>query len=167
MEPALNPGLPTTASQPGLSITPNGLSQDGRFHTIDTYISWTPHSRLTLAGELDYVINRVQQNSAPQRVTGGAAYARYQLTPRAYFGQRYTRLSDNGGLFSGVSQDLNEVTSTFGFKPVQGFEVRGEYRRDFSNVPYFLTSDPGRTKKDQNTITIGLLWWFGGKEGSW
>jgi len=125
------------------------------------------NDKLTLGGEFDYVLNRVQSDSAPQRIIGGAGYFRYQFTPKFYFGQRYVRLNDSAGLFSGVSQNLNDTTSTLGFRPVEGFETRVEYRRDFSNVPFFLKRDPGSLSKHQDTFTLGLLWWFGGKAGGW
>lgn len=165
--PALNPGIPSIATQPGLSTTRVGATPRGRFHVIDTYAFWNPTAKLTLGGEFDYIVNRVETNSAPQRITGGAAYLKYQLTPRLSYGQRYVRLNDKAGLFSGATQNLNDVTSTFGFKLDEGAELRLEYRRDFSNVPYFLTSSPDRFKKDQNTFTIGMLWWLGGKQGGW
>lgn len=139
----------------------------GRFHVLDTYAFWNATDKLTLGGEFDYVINRVESNGTPQRITGGAAYFRYQVTPKMYFGQRYTRLNDHAGLFSGVWQNLNDLTSTVGFRPADGFETRLEYRRDFSNVPYFLRRDPGTLSKHQDTFTLGLLWWFGGKNGGW
>jgi hypothetical protein len=44
--------------------------------------------------------------------------------------------------------------------------MRGEWRRDFSDRPFFLTNTPGVLNRDQNTATLGLVWWFG-KEGSW
>jgi hypothetical protein len=100
-------------------------------------------------------------------VTGGAGYLRYQLTRKAYFGQRYTRLNDNAGLFSGVSQRLSDLTSTIGYRPAEGFEARLEYRRDFSNVPFFLRRTPGQMSRHQSTFTLGLLWWFGAKNGGW
>lgn len=165
--PAFNPGLPSLPTQPGLSTSPIVPAPDGRFHVIDTYAFWNANDRITLGGEFDYVINRVESNSAPQRVTGGAAYFRYQFSPKFYFGQRYVRLNDHAGLFSGVAQNLNDLTSTFGFRPEDGFETRIEYRRDFSNTPFFLRSDPGSLSKHQDTFTLGLLWWFGGKSGSW
>jgi len=139
----------------------------GRFHVIDTYAFWNATGKLTLGGEFDYVVNRVESNSAPQRITGGAAYLRYQMTPRTYFGQRYTRLNDHAGLFSGARQNLNDVTSTLGFRPADGFETRLEYRRDFSNIPFFPRSAPESLSNRQDTFTLGLLWWFGGKNGTW
>jgi hypothetical protein len=167
LNPLLNPGLPSIPTQPGLSTSLVRPIPRGRFHIIDTYAFWNATTKLTLGGELDYVVNRVESNSPPQRVTGGAAYLRYQLTPRTYFGQRYTRLNDRAGLFSGATQNLNDLTSTFGFRPADGFETRLEYRRDFSNLPFFLRSTPGVLSTHQDTFTLGMLWWFGGKSGSW
>jgi hypothetical protein len=79
---------------------------------LDTYASWNATDRLTLAAEADYVINRVFSNSSPARVTGGAAYARYQLTPKLALAGRAEYLSDRGGLFSSVTQALKETTLT-------------------------------------------------------
>jgi hypothetical protein len=41
------------------------------------------------------------------------------------------------------------------------------WRRDFSNQPSFLSDVQGVLSKDQNTATLGLVWWWGRKEGSW
>jgi hypothetical protein len=38
--------------------------------------------------------------------------------------------------------------------------------RDYSNQQCFFSNRPGRLTTQQNTATLGLLWWFG-KEGSW
>jgi hypothetical protein len=75
-------------------------------------------------------------------------------------------LSDRGALFSGLTQALKEHTLTAEYKFGEGFLLRGEYRRDYSNLPFFLTDFPDVLKKEQNTATLGLIWWFG-KEGSW
>ncbi len=167
LAPVLNPGLPPLPSQPGLSTTRITPIPRGRFHVIDTYAFWNPVKRLTLGGEFDYVVNRAEPDHAPQRIVGGAAYFRYQVTAKVYLGQRYVRLNDYAGLFSGVTQNLNDLTSTAGFRLAEGFETRLEYRRDFSNTPFFLRSEPGRLAKHQNTFTVGFLWWFGGKQGGW
>jgi hypothetical protein len=36
-----------------------------------------------------------------------------------------------------------------------------------SNRPLFLTSNQGVYSTDQNTATLGLIWWFGRKQGPW
>lgn len=165
--PALNPGLPTLPTQPGLSVTPVMPTPNGRFHLFDTYLSWNTTSKLTLVGEADYVINRAFEQSPPTHVSGGAAYAHYQLNPRMALTARGEYLSDRGGMFSGVTQALKETTLTYDYKLGEGFLARTEWRRDFSNRPFFLTAMPNVLKKEQNTATLGLLWWWGRKEGAW
>jgi putative OmpL-like beta-barrel porin-2 len=163
----LNPGLPAGPTQPGLPASNITPVPNGREHVFDTYVSWNAMPKLTLGGEADYVINRVFSSSAPQRVSGGAAYARYQLTPKFALAGRGEYLSDRGGLFSGATQALKESTATTEYKLSDGFLARVEWRRDFSNQPFFLTSVPGQLKKEQNTATLGLIWWFGQKQGAW
>ncbi|HEX2715476.1 MAG TPA: outer membrane beta-barrel protein [Candidatus Acidoferrales bacterium] len=164
---ALNPGLPTLPTQPGLSAQPISPAPRGRLHIVDTYATWNATSRLTLAGELDYVVSRVQPSSPPAHVTGGAAYARYRLASKFALAGRAEYLSDRGGLFSGTTQTLKETTLTADYNVAEGFLVRTEWRRDFSNRAFFLTSTAGALKREQNTATVGLIWWFGGKQGAW
>ena len=159
--------------QPGLSFAAIRPAPDGRTHIFDTYVSWEASSKLTLALEGDYFIQRLWQNagpgrsSAPAHVGGGAAYARYQLTPRMALGTRAEYMSDCGGLFSGLTQALKENTVTFDYKLAEGFLMRYEWRRDYSNVATFLTDTQGVLAKQQDTATIGVIWWWGRKEGSW
>jgi len=70
-------------------------------------------------------------------------------------------------MFTGATQTVKETTLTFEQKLADGFLLREEWRRDFSNHPYFLTGTLGSLKKEQTTATIGLVWWFGAKEGGW
>jgi len=165
--PALNPGFPSLPTQPGLPIEIIQPVPHGRTHIFDTYATINATDKLTLALEGDYVVNRVTKTAPPSRVTGGAAYARYQLTPVFALAGRAEYLSDRGGLFSGVTQALKETTLTADYKVADGFLLRGEWRRDFSNQAFFLTEKPGRLKKEQNTATLGLIWWVGRKQGSW
>lgn len=115
----------------------------GSLHILDTYTAWQAAANLTLAAEADYVINRAQTFSPPSHLTGGVAYARYQFTPKFTLAGRAEYLSDRGGLFSGVTQALKEMTLTADCRVVEGFLVRSEWRRDFSNRPFFLTEVPG------------------------
>jgi len=45
--------------------------------------------------------------------------------------------------------------------------MRAEWRRDFSNNRYFYTDSLGVLSKQQTTATMGLVWWFGPKQGYW
>jgi hypothetical protein len=158
------PDAPTIQGVPFEPIT---NAPNGRLHILDTYATWQVSPKLSMAGELNYVNQRLYRTSPPARTMGGAAYLRYQVAPKFALAARGEYLSDHGGLFSGATQVLKETTATAEYKFAEGFLARWEWRRDFSNQRYFLTSDLGRLSKDQNTATLGLVWWFGAKQGAW
>jgi hypothetical protein len=159
--------------QPGLTFTAIRPAPNGRLHIFDSYVSWQAAPKLTLAFESDYVIQRLWRtssqgrSSAPSHTIGGAVYARYEFTPKVAAGGRAEYLSDRGGLFSGLTQALKETTATFDYKFAQGFLMRYEWRRDFSNQPSFFTDRNGVLSKEQQTATVGVIWWVGRKEGAW
>lgn len=159
--------------QPGLCFVKISPAPDGKLHIFDSYVTWQTTPKLTLQLEGDYVIQRLwasagpDQSSAPSHTTGGAGWGKYQLTPRTFLAGRGEYLSDRGGLFSGVTEALKEVTATYDFRLADGFDMRYEYRRDWSNQPIFLTNTQGVFSKDQNTATVGVIWWFGRKQGAW
>jgi len=159
--------------QPGLCFTAIRPAPNGKTHIFDSYATWQATSKLTLAMEGDYFIQRLWQSaapgesSAPMHVDGGAAYIQYQLSPKFALATRAEYLSDRGGLFSGLTQALKENTVTFSYKVFEGFLMRYEWRRDYSSQPSFLTNTPGVLSKQQNTATVGLVWWWGRKEGAW
>jgi len=158
------PGLPEQQGQP---FEPIPHPPKGKLNIFDSYAIWTATPKLTFAIEGDYVISRDQTYSAPQHTDGGAIYARYQFNPLLALGGRTEYLSDRGALYSGKVQALKEFTFTFDQTVANGFLVREELRHDFSNQPYFLTDTLGILKNDQTTATVGLIWWFGGKQGVW
>jgi hypothetical protein len=160
----IQPGLPV---QQGIPFAPIMNSANGKLHIFDSYVIWTATPKLTLTAEGDFVIQRDLTTSAPFHTTGGALYARYQLGSRMAVAGRTEYLSDRGGLFTGATQAIKETTVTFEQTLANGFLLREEWRRDASNHPYFLTNTLGNLKKEQNTATVGVIWWFGGKEGVW
>jgi len=163
-----NGGAPSNLpTEQGLPFEPIPDAPKGKLHIFDSYATWQYSPKLMFAAETDYVVERLQTYSPPSHTDGGALYARYQLSPRIALAGRAEYLSDRGGLFSGVTQALKENTLTTEYRLANGFIVRIEWRRDFSNHPYFLTDMLGVLKKEQNTATMGLVWWYGGKEGTW
>ncbi|HMF92731.1 MAG TPA: outer membrane beta-barrel protein [Vicinamibacterales bacterium] len=168
VEPALNPGLPTIPTQPGLSITPVVPYFPGKLHIFDTYATWQASPRTTIGVEGDWVLSRSQPPAADSRVYGGAVYAKRQLTDKTALAGRAEFMRDHGGLFSGVTQSLKETTVTYDYRPAaDGFLIRAEWRRDFSDTPFFLTDTAGSVKDDQQTATLGLVWWWGNKRQAW
>jgi hypothetical protein len=158
--------------QPGLCFVAIRPAPNGRTNIFDSYATWQTTPKLTLQVEADYEIERLWRNSAPgesstpTEVAGGAAYAHYQFNKKFALAARSEYMSD-GGLFSGIRQDLKEATVTFDYNLGNGFLTRYEWRRDFSNQPSFLTDVQGVLAKQQSTATVGLIWWWGRKEGAW
>jgi hypothetical protein len=159
--------------QPGLNFQGISPAPDGRTHIIDSYATWQPTSKLTVALEGDYFIQRLWRDaepgrsSAPLKADGACGYLRYQFTPKFAVATRAEYMSDRGALFSGISQALKENTVTLDYQLADGILTRYEWRRDFSNQPSFLSDVQGVLNKQQNTATIGLILWWGRKEGSW
>jgi hypothetical protein len=161
--------------QPGLTFQAITPAPNGKLHIFDSYVSWQAAPKLTFALEGDYVIERewkntvaaLGQSSAPSHAIGGAGYAKYQFSPKFAVAGRAEYLSDRGGLFSGITQALKETTATFDCKLAEGFLMRYEWRRDFSNQPSFFTDKNAVLSKEQQTATVGLIWWVGRKEGPW
>jgi hypothetical protein len=168
----VNPTSPIPV-QPGLSFEPIVPAPNGRLHIFDSYVTWLATPKLTFALEGDYVIQREWrfqspgESDSPAHVDGGAGYVQYQFSPRFAVAARAEYLSDRGGMFSGLNQALKETTGTFDYKLGDGFLMRYEWRRDFSNQPSFLTDTQGLLSKHQTTATVGLVWWWGRKEGAW
>jgi Putative beta-barrel porin-2, OmpL-like. bbp2 len=163
----------TVPVQPGLCFTPITPAPNGKLHIVDSYATWQVRPRLTLQGEADYVIEREWANaapgesSAPSHTDGGAGYAQFQVNSHSSLAARAEYLSDRGGLFSNATQALKETTFTYKYSFGDGFDAFLEYRRDWSNQPYFITSNPASPSSHQNTATLGLVWWYGGKQGAW
>jgi hypothetical protein len=139
---------------------------DGFFKVFDTYVSYTATPKLSLGIDVNYVTNEVTKADPSISLQGTGAYLRYQATGSAGVSLRYERLDDQG-LFGGIEQVLQELTLTGEYKLADGFLMRGEFRRDWSNQPYFTGREPGDARKGQNTLLLGLVWWFGNKGGAW
>jgi hypothetical protein len=169
----LAPGVPLLPTQPGLSVVPIVPAPNGKLHIFDSYATWQATEQTAFSLEADYVVSRLWnepgpgRSAAPSHVFGGAVYARQQMTPKTALAVRGEYLRDDGGLFSGVTQSLKETTLTYEYKASDGFLMRAEWRRDFSNLPFFLTRNAGVVKANQDTATIGMIWWWGNKHGTW
>ena len=139
---------------------------DGFFKVFDTYATFNATPKLGLGVDVNYVTNEVNRGDPTLALQGTAVYARYQAAPTTAASLRYERLDDEG-LYGGIAQVLHEVTATVEHKFADGFLLRGEFRRDWSNEPFFTTSTPGNLLGHQNTALVGLVWWFGNKTGTW
>ena len=145
----------------GLPDGPNGF-----FKVFDTYVTYAPTTTISLGADVNYVTNQVNSDDPALSLQGVAAYGRYQATKPVGLSVRYERLDDQG-LFGGIEQVLQGLTLTAEYKSADGFALRGEFRRDWSNQSFFTSAVPGDLRRHQNTALVGLIWWFGNKSGSW
>ncbi|MFA5909116.1 MAG: outer membrane beta-barrel protein [Vicinamibacterales bacterium] len=148
---------------------PDGFAPDGPdgfFRVIDSYISYTATPKASFGIDVNYVTNEVNKADPELSLQGVGAYARYQISGPSALALRYERLDDQG-LFGGIEQVLQELTATVEYKFADGFLVRGEFRRDWSNQRFFTGARPDDLSDHQNTALVGLVWWFGNKQGAW
>lgn len=164
---SIKPGQSGLPQQQGTYILPISNPPNGKLDIFDSYVTWQATKAFTLAVEGDYVQQRLYSYSSPDRVTGGALYGSYQLTPKLAVATRVEYLADRGGLYSGMTQYLKEGTLTLDYRLAGDFAMYGEFRRDQSNQHYFLSNALGILASSQQTIGLGLVWWFGQKQGVW
>ena len=162
-----NGGAPVDApTLQGYPFEPIPNAPQGKLHIFDTYASWNASSKWTFVAEADYILQRLYENSSPTHAAGAIFWTEYQLTPKFSLGGRFEYLSDRGALYA-TPQALKETTLTTKYQFANGFDIFGEWRRDFSNQPAFYTDQLNVLKTEQNTATLGLVWWWGGKQGAW
>ncbi|MEZ5293262.1 MAG: outer membrane beta-barrel protein [Vicinamibacterales bacterium] len=139
---------------------------DGVYRVLDSYVAWSATPALGVGLDLNYVTNEVGSADDALSLQGTGAYARYQVSTSTALAVRYERLDDEG-LFGGIDQVLHEITATAEYELADGFLMRAEFRRDWSNQRVFTGPEPGGLRRAQNTALAGLVWWFGNKAGAW
>lgn len=151
----------------------NERTNKGWRHLFDTTLLLTPSSKLNAYLNFDFGQNRnffISESGLP--VLGSPALSKWygiagalhlQPTAKWAFTPRLEWFKDKQGFATGVNQDLKEVTVTGEYKMLEGLLARLEYRRDWSNKPFFdYGGNPG-LKKEMNTITLGVVAFFGPK----
>jgi hypothetical protein len=129
-------------------------------HLFDTTLTFAATPRLSLMANYDYGSDTVGGTRVSWQ--GIALYGRYEIVPGWTFAPRYEWLDDQDAFMTGTSQRLQEITLTSEVKIAKALVTRLEYRRDSSDASFFPT-DTGATKRSQTTLTLGVLYAFGGK----
>jgi Putative beta-barrel porin-2, OmpL-like. bbp2 len=123
---------------------------------FDTTLTWTPTAKLSLMSNYDY------GSEGDVKWWGIAVYGKYQATPNWDLVGRYEYLDDTKGGFMTFGTTAQTVTVTSDHMIAGGLKTRFEYRTDFAAEPIF-PSDGLSKKKSQTTLTVGLVYLFGGK----
>lgn len=97
------------------------------------------------------------------RWTGIAGAARFALSPKFALAPRLEWFNDADGFSTGTRQKVKEVTFTAEYKAMEGILTRLEYRRDWSNVPFFDRGSTPGAYKNQDTLLAGVVVYFAPK----
>jgi Putative beta-barrel porin-2, OmpL-like. bbp2 len=129
----------------------------------DTTIMYTFNPKWAVMANYDYGWDHL--TSGPKvHWQGLAAYLRFQPARKWAFVPRYEWFDDHDGFSTGVAQSVKEFTMTGEYKLRPSLITRIEYRRDWSDQPFFPKSDPTVLGKSQSTVLAGLIWTFGTRE---
>lgn len=130
-------------------------SEDNR-NLFDTTLTIAFSPKFSLMGNYDY------GSEGDTSWWGVAAYAKLQPTPNWGLVGRYEYLDDTDGGFMTFGTKGQSLTVTSDHLVAGGLKMRLEYRTDFTDEAFFTKSD-GSIKKSQTTLTVGLVYGFGGK----
>ncbi len=138
---------------------PEQTSTNTGFRNLsDTNVTYTVSQRTTVGANIDVG----KEGATDQKWWGVAGYLHVQANDWFAVTPRFEYLDDSDAFMSLTSQKLKEGTITLEFKHKDGVLMRAEYRHDFSDQPFFL-KDTGETSKNQDSLTIGLVYAFSSK----
>jgi Putative beta-barrel porin-2, OmpL-like. bbp2 len=129
----------------------------------DTTLSLTPTDKFSAYINYDYGSNK-DGSGFKSTWKGIAGAAKFQLNDTFAISPRLEWFDDTNGFSTGVSQSVKEFTITMEAKASQGVMARLEYRRDWSDKAFFQEGQAGgRSSKNQDTLSLGLIAFFGPK----
>ena len=146
----------------------NTDTQKGYRNLFDTTLLLTPNAKFNAYLNYDYGQNRDGITAAGTGDTNlnhwqGAAIAVHeQVTGTSALAGRFEFFHDINGFQTGVPQEVKEFTGTYEYKWAEGLLTRVEYRRDWSDEPFFHKGDTNFVDA-QSTATVGLVAFFGPK----
>ncbi len=129
-------------------------SDDTR-HLFDTTLTIAATPKLSLMGNFDY------GTEGDVSWWGVAGYAKYQVRDGWALVGRYEYLDDADGGFMTFGTNAQSITVTSDHTIAGALKARLEYRTDFAGDNIFEKED-GSVGKSQTTLTIGLVYAFGG-----
>jgi hypothetical protein len=123
---------------------------------FDTTLTVGLGPKFTVMGNFDY------GKEGDTKWWGLAAYAKLQASPTWAVVGRYEYLDDTEGGFMTIGDTGGSFTLTSDHTLAGALKTRFEYRLDFTDSDFFTDSD-GDAKSSQSSLTVGLVYSFGGK----
>jgi hypothetical protein len=123
---------------------------------FDTTLTFALTDKFSVMGNFDY------GTEGPLSWWGIAAYAKLQAAPSWAVVGRYEYLDDTDGGFMTIGSKAQSLTLTSDHLIAGALKARLEYRPDLTDGDYF-EKDDGSLTDSQSTVTVGLVYAFGGK----
>jgi hypothetical protein len=138
------------------------IKNKGIRNFYDTVLVFNPNGKMQALASFDYG-HEANPGDRASKFYGFEVAARAPIGGGWAFSPRYELYRDNAGIITGAVQKLQEFTATLEYKMAEGFVTRFEYRRDWSNVPYYDRGNELASSKHQNTLEAGFMVFFGPK----
>lgn len=132
----------------------------GLRHLYDTVLRLSRGPKLSTYINFDYGVDRMMQGGE-KRWVGTAGAARYQVGGWFALAPRVVWFNDADGFNTGTVQKLKEFTLTGEVKMAPGLLTRLEYRRDWSDRPFFNRGETPAKCRSQDTLLAGVVASFG------
>lgn len=136
-------------------------TNQGWRHLYDTTVLVTG-SKASAYLNFDYGVDK-NPGSSGNAWYGVAGAARFALTGHIALTPRLEWFNDRDGFSTGTPQKLKEFTLTAEYKFTRGLLSRFEYRRDWSDRPFFERGVTPGGSKNQSTLLAGFVAYFGPK----
>ena len=131
-------------------------------HLYDTTVLVKASSKVDAYFNFDYGADE-NSDARSNRWYGVAGAARFALTDRVAVAPRLEWFNDRDGFMTGAPQKLKEFTLTGELGMAQGVLGRLEYRRDWSDRPFFNRGGTPAGHMNQDTVLVGVVAYFGSK----
>ncbi len=135
-------------------------TNEGNRHFLDAVLLLTPTAKTSFSLNYDYGQDK-RVGSGTDVFQGFSGMAHFTLSERWSISPRWEWYGDRDGFNTGTRQNLQEFTLTGEYKWRAGLLSRLEYRRDWSNQPYFDRGAFPASFGHQNTLLIGMMAYFG------
>jgi hypothetical protein len=156
----LNPAKSFALSAMVYSGAESGGAGTGTRNLLDLVATFTASDSLNFVLNYD---NGSQENAvaagAKAKWNGLAAYANYQISDPWRVSVRAETFKDTDGYRTGIVQTWKEATLTVGYAASKSMELRGEIRKDTSDVAAFNFSD-GTPRKAQSSLGLEAVYKF-------
>jgi Putative beta-barrel porin-2, OmpL-like. bbp2 len=140
----------------------NPGTNTGWRNLYDTTVLFTPTDKFNAYFNFDYGQNKsgTGLDEETDKWYGVAGAAKFQLNDQNAITPRLEWFKDKNGFSTGTAQSLKEFTFTYEYRWMQGLLTRIEYRRDWSDQPYFERGSTG-SNDHQDTFALGVVAFFG------